>query len=210
MKKLCLILLLAPVCAGGCTTTYLVHVNGFSERGEPIKENASIYVSIDPNSGNPIFDDEIKAKIELLLKQHGYIPAVSLENSDYRLAFKTGLDSHRVTGYMPLYRPYFGFYDRYWGYYDFGYYGYVPYFETYYDQWLVMKVFSSKSDGTGRDQQVVWIGEAMLATAASDVRRLVNYLLIAGFEYFGQDTGRQMVVEIEPDDPRVLELEAFR
>ena len=73
-----------------------------------------------------------------------------------------------------------------------------------------MKVFATKSDDTGRDQQVIWIGEAMLATGASDVRRLINYLLIAGFEYFGQDTGRQMVVEIEPDDPRVLEISALR
>jgi hypothetical protein len=210
MKKLCLILLLAPVCAGGCTTTYLVHVNGFSERGEPIKENASIYVSLDPNSGNPIFDNEIKAKIEMLLKQHGYVPAANAEHSDYRLAFKVGLDSRRVTGYTPLYRPYFGFYDRYWGDYHFGYYGYVPYVDTYYDQWLIIKVFAPEPGTASQTEKVIWIGEAMIGTDSADLRRIVDYLLIADFEYFGEDTKRQMVVKLSPDDPKIIRISTLR
>jgi hypothetical protein len=210
MNKLCLFLLTLPICAAGCTSTYMVHVNGFSEVNEPIKENASIYVAVDPNSRNPIFDNEIKTRIETLLKQQGYVPAANVEHSNYRLAFETGLDSHSVSGYTPLYRPYFGFRGRYWGYYHFGYYGYVPYIDTYYDQWLIIRVFAPKpgdSTGTG---QVIWIGEAMVATDDADLRQVVNYLLVAVFEHFGQDTGRQIVVKIAPDDPRVLEISALR
>jgi hypothetical protein len=210
MNKLCLFLLTLPICAAGCTTTYMVHVNGFSEVNEPIKENASIYVSVDPNSRNPIFDNEIKARIEMLLKQRGYVPVANDEHSNYRLTFKTGLDSHSVSGYMPLYRPYFGFYDRYWGYYHFGYYGYVPYIDTYYDQWLVIKVFAPKPDVTPQTEQVIWIGEAAIATDDADLRQVVNYLLVAVFEYFGQDTGKRVVLRIAPDDPRVLEISALR
>lgn len=210
MNKLYLILVTISICAAGCTTTYRVHVNGFSELDQSISDKASIYVMMDPNSQNPIFDKEIKAKIEMLLKSHGYIPAPDVEQSDYRLAFHVGLDSHRVTGYTPLHRPFIGFHYRYWGYYNFGYTRYAPYFETFYDQWLVMKVFATDRSSASEAGQVVWIGEAMTDTSVADIRRVVDYLLIAGFEYFGADTKRQMTLTIGPDDPRIIRIESFR
>jgi len=210
MKKLCLVLLSMSIWAGGCTTSYMVHVNGFSELDQPIKEKASIYVAVDPNSRNPIFDNEIKTKIEMLLKEHGYDSASDVEHSDYRLTYKVGLDSRRVSGYTPIYRPYFGFYDGYWGDYHFGYYGYIPYIDTYYDQWLVIKVFAGEHDTIPRTEKVIWIGEAMIDLDTADLRQVVNYLLVAGFEYFGKDTGKQMVLKIPPDDPRIIRISALR
>ena len=198
------------ICTAGCTARYTVYVNGFSELDEPIKDNASVYVTVDPNSRNPIFDGQIKVKIEMLLKQHGYVPAPNVEQSDYRLAFQVGLDSRRVAGYEPLYRPVIGFYDSYWGDYHFGYTSYVPYVDTYYDQWLIMKVFAPDPDTARRTEQVVWIGEAMTGTNVADLRHVVNYLLVAGFEYFGVDTGRQMILKIPPDDPRIIQINSLR
>ena len=206
MNKLCLILLTIPIYATGCTPTFRVHVNGFSELDQPIKDTASIYVTVDPNSRNPIFDKEIKSKIEILLKSHGYIPAPNVEQADYRLAFHVGLDSRRVTGYTPLHRPFIGFHDRYWGDYNFGYVRYVPYFETLYDQWLVMKVFGTGRDDASEAGQVVWIGEATTHTSVADLRRVVNYLLVAGFEYFGADTKRQMILKVGPEDPGIIQI----
>ena len=210
MNKLCLILLTISICAAGCTTTYRVHVNGFSEPDQSISNNASIYVTVDPNSQNPIFDKEIKAKIEMLLESHGYVPAPGFEPADYRIAFRVGLDSRSVTDYIPLHRPFMGFHDRYWGYYNFGYTSYVPYSETHYNQWLVMKVFAADSTDTSETGQVVWIGEAMTDTSVADLRQVVNYLLVAGFEYFGADTKRQMVLTIGPDDPRIIRISTLR
>jgi hypothetical protein len=165
---------------------------------------------VDPNSQNPIFDKEIKAQIEMLLKSHGYVPAANVELSDYRFAFQAGLDSHRVPGYTPLYRPFIGFHDRYWGDYNFGYTSYVPYVDTYYDQWLVMKVFTTGRDAASEAGQVVWIGEAMTDTSVADLRRVVNYLLVAGFEYFGVDTKRKINLAISHNDPRITQLAIFR
>jgi hypothetical protein len=210
MNKLYLILLFVSICATGCSTSYTVHVNGFLELDQPIKENASICVTVDPNSQNPIFDKEIKAKIEMLLKEHGYIPASDIKVSDYRLAFQVGLNSHRVTSYTPFYHPYVGFHNRYWGNYDFGYTRYVPYFETFYNQWLVMKVFAPEPGTAARNEKVVWIGEAMVGTDAADLRQVVNYLLVANFEYFGRDTERQMTLKISPDDPRIIRMTNIR
>jgi hypothetical protein len=210
MNKLCLILLTISICTAGCTTTYRVYVNGFSELDKPVSDKASIYVAADPNSPNPIFDKEIKAKIEMLLRSHGYVPVPDVEPADYRLTFHLGLDSHRVAGYTPLYRPSIGFHNRHWGEYDFGYTSYVPYFETIYDQWLVMKVFATGRTAASEDGKVVWIGEAMTDTSVADLRQVVNYLLIAGFEYFGVDTKRQMALTIGPDDPRIIRISTLR
>jgi hypothetical protein len=210
MNKIYLILLAVSISAAGCTTTYTVHINGFSECDQPIKENSSIYVAVDPNSRNPIFDNEIRGKIEMLLKEHGYVPAATIETADYRLVFQVGLDSRRVSGYTPLYHPYIGFYDEYWGDYHFGYTSYVPYIDTYYDQWLVIKVFATRSGTTPRTEQVIWIGEAVIGTNVSDLRRVVNYLLVAGFEYFGVDTKRQITLKIPPDDPRIFRISTLR
>jgi hypothetical protein len=186
----------------------VVHVNGFYELDEPIKEEALVYVDVDPNSQNPIFDNEIKAKIEMLLTHNGYVPAPDIEHSDYRLTFQAGLDSRRISGYTPLYRPFMSFHDRYWGDYHFGYTSYVPYIDTYYDQWLVIKVFDP--DTASRNEQVIWIGEAMIGTEVADLRRVVNYLLVAGFEYFGIDTKRQITLKIIPDDPRIIQITSLR
>ena len=210
MNRLLLILVTISICTPGCTTIYTVHVNGFSELDESIKDNTSIYVTVDPNSQNTIFDNEIKAKIEMLLKSHGYIPAPNVEPADYRLAFHVGLDSHRVTGYMPLHRPFMGFHHRFRGVYNFGYTSYVPYSETIYDQWLVMKVFATGRTAASEAGQAVWIGEIMTDTSVADLRRVVDYLLVAGFEYFGADTKRQMTLRIGPDDPRIIGISNFK
>ena len=210
MNKLCLILLTISICAAGCTTTYRVHVNGFSELDQSISDKASIYVAVDPNSRNPIFDKEIKAKIEILLESLGYTAVPEVEPADYRLAFHVGLDSRRVTGYTPIHRPFMGFHNRYWGEYHFGYTSYAPYSETFYDQWLVMKVFDTGRDDSSEAGKVVWIGEAMTDTSVADLRQVVNYLLVAGFEYFGADTKRQMALTISPDDPRIIRISTLR
>jgi len=210
MNKLCLILLTIPIYAAGCTPTFTVHVNGFSELDQPIEDDASIYVKVDPNSRNPIFDNEIKTKIKMLLKRHGYIPAADVEHSDYRLTFQVGLDSRRISGYTPLYRPFMSFHDGYWGDYHFGYTRYVPYIDTYYDQWLVIKVFAPYPDTASRAERVIWIGEAVVGTDVADLRRVVDCLLVACFEYFGRDTKRQIILKIPPDDPRIIQITTLR
>ena len=206
MNKLCLVLLFISICMGGCSPVYTVRVNGFSKLDEPMKEKATIYVTVDPNSQNPIFDNEIKTKIEILLKEQGYVPASDVGISEYRLAFQVGLNSQKVSGYTPLYHPFVSFNDRYWGDYHFGYTSYVPYVDTYYDHWLVLKVFASAPDDAPQTEQVVWIGEAVAGTSVADLRGIVNYLLVAGFEYFGEDTGKQMILKILPDDLRILQI----
>jgi hypothetical protein len=73
-----------------------------------------------------------------------------------------------------------------------------------------MKVFATSRNGASEAGKVVWIGEAMISTDAADLRQIVNYLLVAGFEYFGVDTNRQIAIAISPDDPRIVQISSLR
>ncbi len=213
MKKLSLFLVCLSFGAAGCTNGYRVYVNGFSELKEPIKPNAAFYVSApDPNSRNPIFDSQVKSKIETLLKLHNFSPAEDVNKADYVITFHIGAQSHQYLDYEPFYRPYFfgGYHGGYWGGYDFGYTTYIPYYETYYDKWFTMRVLSRSGSDSSKSGSVVWVGEALISTGSDDMRRIIDYLLVGCFEYFGQDTFRQKSIVVAEDDPAILEIESIR
>ena len=210
MKKLGLILITVLICVAGCTSGYRVHVNGFREHDQQITDKASIYISLDPNSRNPIFDKEIKTKIEELLRWYDYVPTSALEQSDYRLTFQAGMDSRQTSGFTPHYHPYVGFHGGYWRDYYFGYTTYVPYYDTFYDQLLMLKVFTRGQTDDVTGEKIVWIGEAMISTSDNDFRRTINYLLVGCFEYFGVDTNRQKSLIITEKDPRILRIDSLR
>ena len=130
MKKLSLILICFSFLATGCNSGYRVYVNGYSEPNEPIKQNSTFYVSTnDPNSHNPIFDRQIKAKIEALLDHDNYIPVKDINDSVYMISFRIGTDSHRYLDYEPTPQMYFGAHSGYWSGYSFGYTTYIPYYD---------------------------------------------------------------------------------
>ena len=210
MKNISWVLFAILIYMSGCTSGYRVHVNGFSETDRQISQKASVYVSVDPNSQNPIFDKEIKAKIEELLKWCEYIPTTDIEQSDYRLTFQAGMDSHHTSGFTPLYHPYVGFHGGYWSGYHFGYTTYVPYYDTYYDQRLGIKVYARDPNVSSAEEKVVWVGEAMISTGGEDFRRTINYLLVGCFQYFGADTSRQRSLIVTEKDPRIIRIESLK
>ena len=70
----------------------------------------------------------------------------------------------------------------------------------------MIKVFAPDPGGAAQIEQVVWIGEAMSGTSVADLRHVVNYLLVASFQYFGQDTGKKLILKIPRDDPRTVRI----
>jgi hypothetical protein len=213
MKKLSLFLLCFSFGAAGCTNGYRVYVNGFSELKQPIRQNTSFYVSApDPNSRNPIFDSQVKSKIEALLRLHNYTPVEDVNNADYVITFNIGAKSHHYLDYEPFYRPYFfgGYYGGYWSGYEFGYTTYIPYYDTYYDKWLTMKVMSRGKEDSSKTGNVVWVGEAVVSTGNDDMRKIIDYLLVGCFDYFGQDTLRQKSIVVTEDEPEILNIQSIR
>ncbi|UCD53585.1 MAG: hypothetical protein JSW27_13215 [Phycisphaerales bacterium] len=205
MWKQIIILTAATWAVAGCTPSYRVHVNGYTELSESIARSAALYVAIDPNSPNPIFQKQIKDSAAALLRDYGYTIAETPEAADYRATFQAGMESETVMGYTPSYHAYYGPRGGYPGRFRFGYSVQTPYFDTVYDQWLVLKLFKAGSPPAATPNPV-WIGEAMLSTDRAELRETVDYLLIGCIEYLGVDTGRKVTVKIREDDPRLMSL----
>ena len=206
MKKLLFILPVLSCFSVGCARTYIVRLNGFLAHGRSVQDNAAVYVAADANSHNPIFEEEIRAKIEKLLARHGFSAAPREDRADYRLDFTFGINRHQVTGFEPYYGPVssFGFvgYRRYY----YGHAAYVPYTETYHDQWLTIRLSDTGRENPAAKGKVVWVGEAVTTQYSGDLRQAVDYLLPPIFEYFGQDTKKQIPLTIDQSDPRVIQL----
>jgi hypothetical protein len=205
MTKHGLMLLAVTACAAGCTPVYSVHVNAFSEIKEPLSQATPIYVARDPASPNPILADAIAAKIRALLEERGYTATEKPEGAIYTLTFRAGIDYSRVMDYLPVARPYGGFYGFYGGGYHgfgYGYTTYVPYIETVYVHWMEMRLFAPGQSTTDRSRPI-WIGEAVVGRSDAEMRESANYLVPGLMEFFAADTRRWVHVRLKENDPRV-------
>jgi len=188
----------------GCSASYSVAVNGYtaSNQAARIPQAASISVVTDSNVPNPILEKEVAAKIEILLAEQGY--DTKNDAPDYYVLFDYGIDAGRtVTDVIPIHHP--GFYRPYpfssvrW----YGYTTYVPYSEVIHTRWLTLRLIDGKAYRISESPEPVWIGEVASAGMSSDLRELINYMLIAAFEHFAQNTQRQVTEVIPRNDERV-------
>lgn len=193
---------------------YKVKVNGYTDPSAPglIKPGGSFYVMTNREAKNPLLEAEIKEKINKLLAIQGY-PATTLERADYVLFFGYGLGEPRgVTTVTPDYYGGFGWGMGYgWGGPAFAlgfpvWGGYSAESATLYDRWLLINVVDGPAYRTGKQSQPVWAGEARSVGASSDLRTVLNYLLVADFQQFGKNTGQALTVELGEKDPAVFSL----
>jgi len=205
MTRRVLILLLVAAGATGCTSSYRVHVNTFSEVKEPLGQGASIYVAVDPNSRNPILAGTIATKIRAMLDDLGYNTPEKGEAAQYRLTFRAGVNTSSYLDYVPVSRPFGGYYGFYGGGFHHGFgYGYTvyePYIESFYSHWLEMRLHGQGDLAKGKTP--LWIGEAIVGTEDPELRQAVNYLLVGLMEYFAADTQHWVSLTIKENDPRI-------
>jgi len=203
--------------ASGCATgaTYQVQVNGYTEAAapQPFAPGASFHIIDNQETKNPLLEKEIRTKLEVLLVKRGY-PVTPYDRADYYLSFTYGLGTPQS---VSVTTPSWGFglgvgyggpaaYGMYWP-------GYPPYntqVQPLYDRWLQVKVVAGKQLRTTGKSHTVWVGEARSTGASSDLREVMNSLLIAAFEQFGQNTGKALRLDVNQDDPRFRELEKVR
>lgn len=202
--RLCLISLLLMCFGLGCAASYNVGVNGYSSTGQSlaISEGSSFAVVTDRDVANPIFQKEVGTKVRRILTDMGY--ANSAAQADYYLLFDYGIDSGRsVTDAIPVHRS--GYYDEYRlsPFHSHGYTTYIPYTSVVYTRWLVLKLIEGKAYTESQQAEPLWICEVASAGGSSDLREVVDYMLVAAFEHLGQDTGRQLVEVIYRGDERV-------
>ena len=205
--RVCLLSLLIMYLGTGCAASYNVGVNGYSSTGQSlaIGEGSSIAVVTDRDVPNPILQKEVGAKIRKILTDMGY--SGDADQPDYYLLFDYGIDSGRsVTDAIRVRSP--GYYDeyRFSSFYMYGYTTYIPYTSVVYTKWLVLKLIEGKTYGESQKAEPLWICEVASAGVGSDLREVINYLLVAAFDHLGQDTGRQLVDVVFMSDERVRAL----
>jgi hypothetical protein len=199
----------------GCSTVspYSIRVNGYTNPGAPapIKPGGFFCVIENKEAKNFLLEAEVKGKITKLLETRGY-PVTTFDQADYYLLFAYGMGEPRRAGVAAP--EYFGSIG--WGVgYGWGGPAFaigVPY-GTYgadtaalYDRWLLIKVVAGPAYRARQDAPPVWVGEARSVGASSDLRMVLNYLLVADFKEFGKNTGKAVAIEIEAQNPEVVGL----
>jgi len=203
----------------GCATPYYVQVNAYVDPKTPMPfaPGAAFFVIGNKDAPNPLLEKEVKEKSARLLEKMGY-RLVSFETADYYLLCAYGIGAAQPAFTMPDYSFGFGI----GGGVGPGYYGrrnYIfggPFFGGYYpavstervfDRWLFLSVIDAKHYRDKGDFRTLWVGEARSAGTSSDLREMINYLLVAGFQQFGKDTKKAVGVDLERADPRIKDLE---
>lgn len=212
-----LAVLMALTAFGCAAAAYQVRVNGYSDPAAPARfePGATFFVMDNKETKNPLLDKEIKAKINTLLERHGFSIA-PFEKAQYYLFFNYGIGSSEgarvpVPDYSVGVGLGYGYYAPYYGFSFWPWYGYYPgYAEPLYDRWLRVNVVEGRHYRETGASRTVWVGETRSTGTSSDIREVINPLLIAAFSRFGQDTGKAVTVDVKKDDPRVRQLEVTR
>jgi hypothetical protein len=210
-------LIMAGVVTSGCAYRYNIKVNGYTDPAAPapLAPGAALFVIENKDAKNPLLEKEVKEKLNKLLTKQGY-PLAPYEKADYYLFFSYGLGGERsTTVVMPDYYPYAGFgfgpaYANRSGSYFFvaPFFSFSPYSESValYDRWLLLNVVDAKYYREQGQFRTVWVGEARSTGTSSDLRTVLNYLLLAAFQEFGRNTGKAVTVEISEQEPRLFGL----
>lgn len=220
MRKIFLLLVIVFLLSG--CATYELKTNGFFDAAKgitSISSGSSFAVILNKDTENIIFDKEIKRKIEKLLVKNGYLVKTESE-AQYYLIFNYCIDDGKTTtGSFPVYNPgqttysQGNIYGSKGGYATYsttsqssGYTTYIPISRTYFTRRLQIKVIESNKYKTSYDKEPIWIGDTFSSGKNSDLRQVIDYLLIANFKYFGKNTGKAMADEIIEDNKEVLGL----
>ncbi len=209
-----LALSLIALCLPCCSTapTYNIKFNGYTDPSSPglISPGVSFCVVENAQAKNPLLENEIKEKLNKLLTSRGF-SITSYEKADYYLFFDYGMTSpSSVSVTTP---DYYGSIGWGWGYgwggpsvymgIPYGGYGTAT---TLYDRWLLIKVVEGRPYRTQKISRPVWVGEARSVGASSDLRTVLNYLLVAEFKEFGKNTGKAITMDINAEDPELTTL----
>jgi len=205
----------------GCgANRYTVQVNGYLDRSAPaaIAPGAAMAVVENKEARNPLLEKEIAAKINRLLAARGY-RVVPYEQADYYLFFLYGVGPESAAGGGPPVSFGLGIGGGAWrgggggGFIGLGApypYPYAYPAEPIYGRWLTLKVVEAKPYRQSGQARTVWVGESRSAGTSSDLREVINALLLAAFQQFGKNTGQAVKVEVGAGDPQFRELQSVR
>jgi hypothetical protein len=169
-------------------------------------EEGSSFAVIPASKENQLFNKEISHKIARELQTEGYQvkPAKEAAKADYCLVFGYGITSStntvNVAKYIPGERQVKqGFIAGRRDVVDYeevtetsGTTVYVPEEYTVFKRELMMQVYDAKLYHKDKQEELVWQGTAVSVGDCSDLRLIIDYLIGALFNHFGESTGMNL------------------
>ena len=205
----------------GCTryhigvTTYLSHDLPFP----PASSSTKIAVVTESEPDEPLLEAEVQRKIEVLVRGRGFEIA-GLDEADYILSAFFAIDTgNTATGSRAVYQG--GGTSTSYVYTNTGQWAtvttqhpgttsYVPYSYTYFTRFLGVYLYQKErwlaSEEDDLADAIVWRATTTSSGSSSDLRSVVDYLLVTTFDHFGEDTGKRKRKTLSEDDRRVRQL----
>lgn len=220
-----IVIMSAALTGTGCARVHM-SVNAYRSKSLPFPEpgsDATIGVIAQTMPAEPLLNEEIKSKVTTILEARNYVVTTE-ERADYLLLCMASMDSGITdTGYAPVTSPGRYAYSRVRGRrgrsatvttYIPGRTTYLPYTCTVYTKGLVLTCLKKdlvRDPADGRNEEAaeeatVWRCVTLAVGSDSDLRWLVNHMLLAAFDIFGEDTLHERQVSMDPNDKRALRL----
>ncbi len=171
-----------------------------------------IYVIKNEKSENTFLESEVNKKISTLLQQTGYQLTDDPKKADYYLVYAYGIGDRRdVTVNVPFrsgggvaMANTYGTHGRSFTTMTIpSSVSVVPVQSAEYDRWLSTFLFN-KNDTKANKENAVWVADTRSTGSSSDLRLVIDYMMIAAIDQFGKNTNAQ--ANISEKDTRVKNL----
>lgn len=183
---------------------YKISVDGFKKRdGLNVTRDAKVYVYKNNQASNVLLEKEVVAKIKAMLRIKGYSLVDKQEDADYLLAAVYGIGSEipvtsSTSGSNYELNVFTGQFDM------------VPDISTsteiMYPRYLRLILYDAKTYILEQAPEPVWIGDVKSSGRSSDLRNVIDYLIVTGLVYFGEDLKEQKKGTMPETDERVKRL----
>ncbi|MCX5890888.1 MAG: hypothetical protein NTY36_15795 [Deltaproteobacteria bacterium] len=209
IKMICMTcIIIAAMIISGCAQRLKANINAYTSKTESsqIVPGSKIAVVENDKAANPLLEEEVKIKIGKILEKKGY-SVVPIEKADYLLFYGYGMGGPRSID-ITVPKVGVGYFASSSGTKIYSLTTGTGHRQaTMHDRWLLINVVDAKQL-KGKDKpKAVWVGDTTSSGTSSDMRTVINYLLATTFEYFGQDSGKEVTTIIQKDDARAKELE---
>lgn len=207
VNQLVIALFLFTLFIAGCAGNYKVDVNSYLDKDTSIGRTKSIFVLVDTKVPNPLLAKEVGAKIENYLRADGYTLAKEFSQSDYVLSFAFNIDSGVTKSYSGSYSS-----TKYKLNVHTGKYELVPQTYSYsgsktrYTRFLALVLMDTQALLKSGEATPVWVAEVTSRGKKSDLRSVLDYLLVAAFDYYPEDSKGMQRVTLSGSDARVQKL----
>lgn len=222
MKKFLLFIALILFCCAftGCASQYKVNVNGITAGPDVVAGSNCVIVPGNENIAGDLAFREFSVYVADALSRNGYrvTNSENIAQTGILMSYWVG-DPLETFQSSPAVSIGAGFYDG-WGRHHHGGWGwgfapsfYIPLNDissyTTYGCYLSLAAYNIPEYRSTGKVNYLWQLNVAIRSDSSDLRALMPVLVAAAEPYIGHNTGNQLVVTIDKDDPYLLQLQGM-